>query len=367
MDDKLINTFRDKVADGFWVYNHYHNFEGCNKWSIICSAMDWITVSVPQIDPSKLSKGNDNQASALMMQFINAIDVMWESIQQLHRVFFNTSGIPFKDERSCFSDKVIDKPDNEYFKTIRACFSAHPVNINEAFSGKPSTSSAKERWFASWSGGTFSKKDFAVFLSSNDPKKEPILFNISFSELMAFAEQRYSYLNDIMRQIDILKLADTERLKNTPIEKSDDPLMQISILEKENQLRCNSDYLNYALQKIKIIYKTTITSQSNVPIVTTYREAVYPLISEIYDSLQTISGDELEHEGLTETPCDFSMHYLFSKLCEFVFGDGSPVPISGESFQKELGDAIDLRTYSGYDELYVLILAGCYAKKGLSK
>ena len=182
---------------------------------------------------------------------------------------------------------------------------------------------------------------------------------------MTFAEQRYLYLNTIMEQIDTLRHSDTERLKHTQIETSEDLLTQISILEHENQLRCESDYLTYVLRKIRIIYDTPITSQSNAEIVSKYRTAVMPLVTEIYESLQTLSCDELKHERLTKVCFKGPTQYIFTKLCEFVFGDGSLVPITGDYFQEVLGDTVDLSTYDGYDELYVLILAGCFAQKSL--
>ena len=88
--------------------------------------------------------------------------------------------------------------DNVFFKTIRACFAAHPVNLQEVFSDDDS----HERWFASWSGGTFSRKDFSVILYSNVPEKESRFFNINFSDLMEIEKNRYYYLGELMKQID---------------------------------------------------------------------------------------------------------------------------------------------------------------------
>ena len=70
------------------------------------------------------------------MTFIVCIDVLWEAIQQLHRVLFNTQEIPFVEEKSVFRHKLFETTDNEYFKTIRACFATHPVNLKDDFSGE---------------------------------------------------------------------------------------------------------------------------------------------------------------------------------------------------------------------------------------
>lgn len=58
MDSKLIDLFREKVNNNGadFVLHRYRNNNGKNQWSIICSAMDWISVVVGEIDVRKLSK-----------------------------------------------------------------------------------------------------------------------------------------------------------------------------------------------------------------------------------------------------------------------------------------------------------------------
>ena len=59
MDRSLIDDFREKVNDHDMVWKIYHDRNGKNQWSIICSAMDWIDVVVEEIDTSKLCSKND--------------------------------------------------------------------------------------------------------------------------------------------------------------------------------------------------------------------------------------------------------------------------------------------------------------------
>ena len=181
MDNGLLHEFREKINKDYMVLHIFRNKNDKNKWSVLCSAMDWIEVSLEGIEPSLLSRGNDNKSSIKMITFVSCIDILWESIQQIHRVLFDTTEIPFKEDNSIFKQNVSD---NVFFKTIRACFAAHPVNLQEVFSDDDS----HERWFASWSGGTFSRKDFSVILYSNVPEKESRFFDISFSDLMEFAK-----------------------------------------------------------------------------------------------------------------------------------------------------------------------------------
>ena len=138
MDSKLIDLFREKVNNNGadLILHRYRNNNGKNQWSIICSAMDWISVVVGEIDVRKLSKKNNNDSSIRVMTFIVCIDVLWEAIQQLHRVLLNTENIPFVNEKSIFQHKKFETTDNKYFKTIRACFATHPVNLKDDFSGE---------------------------------------------------------------------------------------------------------------------------------------------------------------------------------------------------------------------------------------
>lgn len=360
MDSKLINEFRARVNKDDWVLHQYRNVNGRNKWNIICSAMDWINVSVEEIDITKLSRTNDNQASILVMKFISCIDVLWEGICQLHRVFFNTKNIPFHRESTIFSDKIVDKCDNEYFKTIRACFSAHPINIDENINTETKASKAQERWYASWSGGGFGKRDFSVILYSNNPEQDDVYFDISFDELMRFAQTRYNYLNIIMKEIDRQQNEYILMQQTKPIRKCKDPVEQIKILIGENNKRSKNDYYNYVLRKLDVIFSTSITSSPNKRLVDTYREVLHPMIAEIFCNIQMMKNCELELENLTEINAPSPVMYTFSKLCEHVFGEGGYFPIDGESFAEYVGNVIDLSDFQTYDELYVLVLTGEY-------
>ena len=198
MTTDFISAFRDEANEDELIYHIFKNKDGKNKWSIICSAMDWIEVVIEKIDLKNVPRGNDNESSVKLMTFISCIDVLWESIQQLHRVLFNTENIPFSDDTSVFKNKLIETTDNDYFKTIRACFAAHPVNLNDRFRDP----SQKERRYASWStGGIASSRDYTVFLYSNQPGVEMLMLDISFQELFSFAKKRYEYLEILTEQL----------------------------------------------------------------------------------------------------------------------------------------------------------------------
>lgn len=244
MDNGLLHEFREKINKDYMVLHIFRNKNNKNKWSVLCSAMDWIEVSLEGIEPSMLSRGNDNKSSIKMITFVSCVDILWESIQQIHRVLFDTTEIPFKEDNSIFKQNVSD---NVFFKTIRACFAAHPVNLQEVFSDDDS----HERWFASWSGGTFSRKDFSVILYSNVPDKESRFFDISFSDLMEFAKNRYYYLGELMKQIDKIVLEYKKDYQKIEIEQKAEISERILLLIEENKKRLDCDYYDYELNKLE--------------------------------------------------------------------------------------------------------------------
>lgn len=231
LDDSLINEFRNKINENDFILHIYQNYESRDKWSCICSAMDWITVAVDFINSDWNRFDNINIKCMNLYTYISSIDILWESVQQLHRVLFNTTKIPFKDENICFETKIIKEDDNDYFKTIRACFGAHPVNISLE-------EDKNSKRFASWlvGGKDFcSKKDFEVRLYSNQQDKEEIYLGVNISELNRFALRRYEYLLELMKEIDKKYKQFIEDLRKSRISRYDD-----DILKQLNELKIES-------------------------------------------------------------------------------------------------------------------------------
>ncbi len=190
MDEKLIQKFREKINEHNLIYHIYKNREGKNKWGGICSAIDWIETCIEGIDVDKLEMDSSNAASIKFMTFISCIDIMWEGVSQLHRIFFETDKLPFTGNNSIFGKEM---DDNSYWKEIRAAFAAHPTNLT----GEPKG----EHNFASWSGH-FGYGDFSVLVYSNDPGQDASFFDVNFDEIYSFALKRYEYINILSERVD---------------------------------------------------------------------------------------------------------------------------------------------------------------------
>lgn len=362
MDNGLLHEFREKINKDYMVLHIFRNKNDKNKWSVLCSAMDWIEVSLEGIEPSLLSRGNDNKSSIKMITFVSCIDILWESIQQIHRVLFDTTEIPFKEDNSIFKQNVSD---NVFFKTIRACFAAHPVNLQEVFSDDDS----HERWFASWSGGTFSRKDFSVILYSNVPEKESRFFDISFSDLMEFAKNRYYYLGELMKQIDKIVLEYKKDYQKIVIEQKAEISERILLLIEENKKRLDCDYYDYELNKLRIVFEhSNFQNPKNKKVVEDYQKILLLELDEIQHNLQNMIMDELDIDVDVEFPEKY--HYTFSKLSDSVWGVGYAYAIKDmivETLNECIYPTAIIENEMTLEEIYVLFLAANYERARLQR
>ena len=343
MEEYLINTFRDKINEHDLILHIYRNYNGKNKWNVICSAMDWIQVGVAGVDTSTLEYTNTDQASVKVITFLSCIDVMWEGIQQLHRVFYDTTDIPFIGDKSIFK-KVID--DNRYWKEIRAAFAAHPTNLDGTDKG--------EKRFASWSGGFGCSGDFSVIVYSNDPNKNHEFFDISFKEIMEFATKRYNYLNTMMKRVDDISEQWCEKWRNTPIILSGETMADVTTLLKENADRFDNDYYEYHLGVMKTVFEAETHGEKNTDVVNKYRDALKEEIQTIYQILQNMNLD-CEDESVVDESIDLTYNYENQHI--FEPGKGM-LGWAVERLKKPLGKYVNLDSWETIEELQVLVRAG---------
>lgn len=358
---ELIGQFRDRVNKNNYVLNKYRNIDGKNKWSCICSCMDWISVAISYLseNPIPIQYGNDDLTSVNVYTYISCVDMVFEAIKQLHRIFVSEKGIPFENESSIFTENEYCKNDNDYFKLIRSCFGAHPVNLNDYFT----SGNSKERRFASWSGGHFSRRDYGVILYSNCPGAKDIFFDISFKELDAFLVRTYSYLIDLIRLIDEDEELSQKTLRNKPIQYDADPLRQLEILEKENVARYNNDYYKCVIEELKLIFGVTITNSDNLIKVNQYRKTIEPAIAELRSALQAMDLEEInsyEECNLYGSSLPHSVSSGFTELADSVFSNVFSYPIFLSSLIKHISSVVVVSGHETDEELYVLAKTAFY-------
>ncbi len=212
--------------------SQFINREGCNQWNLICSCMDWLSVSTKCLnngDYHSINKGLSDSGS--FYYYISLIDIVLEAITQLHRIFVDKNTIPFNDETVVFNNQPKElelETDYAFFKTIKACFGSHSVNLK--------IGRKKEKYSSSWSGRFGNSGEMRVGLYPLIPERnDTIWFDISYFDLKRFLMKCMDYLEILEPEIlEISKIVKKEKYK--PIKKSTD---------FENNL----DYLSYIEEK----------------------------------------------------------------------------------------------------------------------
>lgn len=315
INDKKISEFRELVNDNSsFVCKQYKNKNGKNLWNPICSCMDWITVSIRFLQDAPELNENIDVRVMQMYSFISAIDIVTESITQLHRVFINHKSIPFKDENTIFSNKLVDVDDANYFKEIRACFGAHPVNLNPKDKGKR---------FASWpfDGMDSSKSDLDVRLYSNIPDEEDLTLSLNSNELISFLKSRYEYLDVISVEIKKQFVDFKEKHSQKAISSSDSPLEMLNMLAKESSVRLDNDYYESMINDLIIIFRTTLDSDQYQDEEAEFKQSLLPLIEEIKINLQSVEIKDLEHHSLIyiDSSLDSELSYILPKFYSWLY------------------------------------------------
>ncbi len=314
--DEKITKFRNLVnSNSNFVFNTYRDKNGKNHWNLICSCMDWLTVSIRYLmNAPDLDKNIDVRVMQ-MFSLISSIDLVSESITQLHRVFINPSTIPFAGEKKCFGNRTfVNEDDNSYFKTIRASFGAHPVNLNQSNSKR----------FASWPFDSHMKSgELTVHLYSNEVGEEDLVMNLNSNELIAFLNIRYNYLDVISDKIKSIYTDFQDNLSKQRIQTSTEPIEQLHILRAESEKRLDNDYYNSEINDLIMIFEAEIPQPELVPLADKYKRSLEPLIEEIRTNLQAMNIIDLENSPSLSNRSELSrkLSYEIGKFYTWIHGD----------------------------------------------
>ncbi|MBE0362122.1 hypothetical protein PULV_a3921 [Pseudoalteromonas ulvae UL12] len=322
INDKKITDFRELVNDNSsFVCKKYKNINNKNLWNPICSCMDWITVSIRFLQDSPELSENIDIRVMQMYSFISAIDIVTESITQLHRVFIDPKSIPFKSEKTIFLNKLVDVDDTNYFKEIRACFGAHPVNLNPKDKGKR---------FASWpfDGMNSGSSDLDVLLYSNIPNEEDLTLSLNSNELIAFLKSRYEYLDVISEEIKRQFISFKEKHSQITINTFGSPLEKLKTLAEESLIRFDNDYYESVINDLIIIFGTTLDGEEYQTEEVEFKESLLPLIEEIKTNLQSVEIKDLEYHSLIyiNSSLDSELSYELPKFYSWLYrGEDDPL------------------------------------------
>lgn len=321
LDDSLLQQFKQAVNDhDDFLINTYYDFNGENHWNQICSAKDWLSVSINGMPYIDLKHPVDDVRSLNVAQLIMTYDLVVESVKKLLRVFDLEH--PLKDDNSTFNKSV---PDDRYFKQIRACFAAHPVDLDstDGVKAKKNGSNNKpERYFASWSSDVGGEADYTVYLYSNKPGAEAIPFLMNFAQIHEYTAKRYSLLNDIVRAIENKKEQFSLEQSQRPIGRSSDIVEQLQILLQENGVRIREgDGYHYQIKTLIDLFTAPQEfNEQEQEAIATYLRLLKTLVEEIYQALQTMRYEDLAHGYLLDSGSHRfgNIFYDLSKVFEYI-------------------------------------------------
>ena len=352
-DIQLLNNFRAWVNSNDWTFFEYTNKDNKNKWNCICSAMDWIDVSIRYINTHPLAAIRDD-SSIELFSYLACVDIVVEAIEQLNRVINSTGKQVFENDKSCFVDNPFNQTDREYFKTLRACFGAHPINLDDP--KEPNNKDAKR--FASWSSGFEGTGDFNVYLYSNKIGEKNIVLEIKYSQVDDFLEKYYSCLSDLMTTLQNQLTAFCKMKQKEDIPHSDDPIEHLTILQKECANRLNNEYYRITIEELLRTFQTPITCDANLGLVDRYLDVLKREIEEIHCNLQkmTLCGLSVDKVSMRKLPLQDGWEYWVSKLDEARLGHGYPALFWLETIE-EIFEGYFAFEYESLQELYVLVKA----------
>lgn len=353
VSDEKITDFRDLVNSNLgFVYSTYSNKNGKNLWNLICSCMDWLTVSIRHLQNAPVLDEDIDVRVMQMFSLISSIDLVSESITQLHRVFINNKTLPFEGDRSCFSDRIFDEDDNSYFKTIRASFGAHPVNLN------PNQTSSKR--FASWPFNSHMNSGLlTVHLYSNKVNQEDLIMCLRTNELIEFLTLRYNYLDLISEQIKEEFNDFTNSLAKQQIETKNDSLEQLYVLKAESKKRLDNDYYNGIIDELIMIFEAEELQPEHETVATDYKRSLGILILEIRNNLQTMKIEDLKNTILLNPSSDISreLSYELGKFYTWIHTDKHDPLITYylERFNQQTGFKFNFSTEDSINSLLLKV------------
>ncbi|MHA6481657.1 hypothetical protein ACX1C1_07110 [Paenibacillus sp. strain BS8-2] len=320
LGSSLLDQFKQAVSDhDDYLINSYSNYNGKNLWSLICSAKDWLSVSVNGLPYIDLNHSDDDVRSLNVLQLITTYDLVLQSIEQLYRVFEMEH--PLKKDDSVFNAAV---PDDAYFAQIRACFGAHPVDLRSADGTMPDRKST-DKYFASWSSDVGGEGDYTVYLYSNNPDVvQPIRFSMSFAKIHEYTVMRYSLLSNVVSVIEKKKGIFFEEQRQREIEATLDVVDQLKVLLKENSIRIgDGEGYHHDIQTLIELF----TAPQDFPEqerqeVAKYLKSLHVLVDGLFEAFQTMTfgEDGMAHGHLlhSRSPKFKGLHYDLEKVFEYL-------------------------------------------------
>lgn len=295
---KLNELIDNHGIKEFLILNYFENSDK-DYWSLIVSSCQWIQVAESVLENVEDIRGDINIKSFNFFSYIFAIDMMWEAIKKFNSVINQNENLPFKGENVVFRNKLSlleFEDDNHYFKTLRACFGAHSVDLN--FRINP-TLRESDRFYASWPNDAIQlisddNSDFSVMLWPQDKNHSQSTYFIgaSINELNEFIQIRYNFIKNIMSEINrqyneyLISMRKTINIPGTK-----NVMVSLELLKIESKKRFDLYFED--IEYLDELFKITIeeVGESNYAMLEKYKVICLEIINEIRIELEKFDFD----------------------------------------------------------------------------
>lgn len=322
----ISEKFRNDVNEYCnFIILKYQNLNNRNHWNLTCSAMDWLSVSAEYLDRVNLDFDFGEKCSIEILSFVAAVDIMWEAIMQLNRVFMSMA-IPFRGDKSIFNDARLNYDDNKFFKHIRGVFGPHAVNIDDDV-----------KRFASWSSKSYINDDYdyLVHMYSADKMHDDVYFGFKIKDIYSFIDKRLSVLRDVIKAIENQEKIFKKTCAEEKIIKCNDNLKLIDTLLSENDIRLLDEALECRLKEVRVLLSVNLVYNYDKQIIKRFDKLLLSEVEAIYQILQTMTYNKTPMDDYMYS-CPKGAQYAFSKLYSKVMENRNDVPL----FNKELIDIL---------------------------
>ncbi len=296
---------------------------GEDKWSIICAVMHWFRVVEDYLCSDNLLKENKKDYNwGEVYLYITAVDIVVKGINDIYKIVKdNPKGRLFFGEKDIFGD--IKKDDWSYFQNIIAIFGAHPTELDANQDFIVATYPTPYNSILDRLNGTTKGWDYYTLLWSKNKSKDFLQesFGFKFDDVDRFLDKYIMYLETLYKEIITIIKDYKKEVANNKIEKNENPIIQLNILEKEDEIRLNSRY-KYIIDVLKVLITERISDNNNKKEYERYKQKNIENISFLYDIIQNPEKEKQINKiegviyGDTEYFTDMSSYY-YSKLYEY--------------------------------------------------
>ena len=296
---------------------------GEDKWNIICAVMHWFRVVEDYLCSDNLLKENKKDYNwGEVYLYISAVDIVVKGINDIYKIVKdNPKARLFYGEKNVFKDTK--KDDWSYFQNIRAIFGAHPTELDANYEFIVATYPTPYNSILDRLHSTTKGWDYYTLLWSKNKSKDFLQesFGFKFEDIDRFLDKYVMYLDILYKEIITMVKYYKKELATKKIEKNEDPVIQLNILEKEDEIRLNSRY-KYIIDILKVLITEKISNNSNVKEYERYKQKNIENVFLLYDIIQNPEKEKqiskIEEVIFSNTVyfTDMSSYY-YSKLYEY--------------------------------------------------